>query len=597
MIRHNITTSLYRHAVLLAWLFLPFLLPAQSLQPPQLDFPLHLPAAPSGTFAEFRANHFHGGVDLRIGGDPGIGTPVYAPADGYVSRLRISGYDGGKMLYINHSGNITTVYLHLDSYHGPIADYVLKYQREHQCYTFDTTLSEDVLPVKRGDIIAHAGNSGMSGGPHLHYEVRNTRTQQSLNPLDYGVAFEDTVPPTLKGIRLLPADKNSRINRSKSPYQVDLSYANNRRGSFSNPILITGRFYVGVYASDRSKGSTFNNGYDQIDIWVDGHPFFQYNVDRITFGDTRAINAQIDYGHYCATKEAYVLTRRFEGDPMRPARTFGDGSIGFVESDTTLHRITVAVSDYSGNKVVRCFYVRNSLEVLVSMHDVPEHPSYHLFADSISPRWPLSIYRGDYQIDMPANMVYYDDFMLHGIQKDHRYISPIYTVKPWKTPYPPHCTWTLRVPLVIGYEPEQLVLCRLSGDYASAMPTRIVERRIEGKPGRWLEADVRWYGNYVVKCDTSAPYVNPTNFTQGGKVTGRYLTMTMGDNLSGVKEHRCFINGEWVLSEFDGKGSVLSIDLAQVENLSGSFELRIFLADKCGNSRELVYHLRYSPTK
>ena len=120
---------------------------SQSLQPPKFDNPLHMPAAPSGTFAEIRTNHFHSGIDLRIGGDDGVGTPVYAPADGYVSRLRISAYDGGKMLYINHAGNITTVYLHLDGYHGDIAQYVRRYQTEHQCYAFDTVVPEGLLPV------------------------------------------------------------------------------------------------------------------------------------------------------------------------------------------------------------------------------------------------------------------------------------------------------------------------------------------------------------------------------------------------------------------------------------------------------------------
>ena len=223
---------------------------------PKFDNPLHLPAAPSGTFAEIRTNHFHSGIDLRIGGDEGVGTPVYAPADGYVSRLRISAYDGGKMLYINHAGNITTVYLHLDGYHGDIAKYVRRYQAEHQCYAFDTTVAEGVLPVKRGELIAYAGNSGMSGGPHLHYEVRNTRTQQSLNPLQYGITLEDNSMPSLRGIRLLPVDKNSRVNGGKAPYQVDLGSKSDRLGTASNPISVLGRFYVGVYAADQSEGST-----------------------------------------------------------------------------------------------------------------------------------------------------------------------------------------------------------------------------------------------------------------------------------------------------------------------------------------------------
>jgi hypothetical protein len=565
---------------------------AQSNKPPQLASPLHLPLAPSGTFAEVRTNHYHGGLDLRVGGDEGVGTPVYAPADGYVSRLRISAYDGGKMLYINHAGNITTVYLHLDGYNGAIARAVRKIQAGIQGYAFDTTIAEGMLPVHKGDLIAYAGNSGMSGGPHLHFEVRDTRTQQTLNPLRYGLSLSDTIRPTIRGIRLIPVDKNSRINGTKAPMQVDMSTKFRRLGSIYNPIPVLGRFYISVYATDMSEGSTLRNGYEHLDIWVDGKHFFQYGVDKIVFVDSRSVNAQLDYDHYLATREPYIITRRLPGDPMRPARTFGDGSIGFIDSDTTLHRITVAVTDYNGNQAVKCFYVRNRFETLVPMHDVPEHPSYHLFSDSLTVRWPLSVSRGDYQIDMPANMLYYDDLLLHGLQKDRRYISPIYTVKPWKSPYPPNRTWQLRVPLVIGYEPTQLVLCTLRDEKLSALPTRVVERRIEGKPGRWLEADVRVFGNFVVASDTSAPYVKPINFKPGGKVTASALHLKMGDNLSGVREYRCFINNEWVLGEFDGKTATLSIALDQVSSSVKNLDVNIFLTDCCGNANEVVYHLK-----
>ena len=565
---------------------------AQSNKPPQLASPLHLPLAPSGTFAEVRTNHYHGGLDLRVGGDEGVGTPVYAPADGYVSRLRISAYDGGKMLYINHAGNITTVYLHLDGYNGAIARAVRKIQAGIQGYAFDTTIAEGMLPVHKGDLIAYAGNSGMSGGPHLHFEVRDTRTQQTLNPLRYGLSLSDTIRPTIRGIRLIPVDKNSRINGTKAPMQVDMSTKFRRLGTIYNPIPVLGRFYISVYATDMSEGSTLRNGYEHLDIWVDGKHFFQYGVDKIVFVDSRSVNAQLDYDHYLATREPYIITRRLPGDPMRPARTFGDGSIGFIDSDTTLHRITVAVTDYNGNQAVKCIYVRNRFETLVPMHDVPEHPSYHLFSDSLTVRWPLSVSRGDYQIDMPANMLYYDDLLLHGLQKDRRYISPIYTVKPWKSPYPPNRTWQLRVPLVIGYEPTQLVLCTLRDERLSALPTRVVERRIEGKPGRWLEADVRVFGNFVVASDTSAPYVKPINFKPGGKVTASALHLKMGDNLSGVREYRCFINNEWVLGEFDGKTATLSIALDQVSSSVKNLDVNIFLTDCCGNANEVVYHLK-----
>ena len=544
--------------------------------------PLKLPAAPSGTFAEIRTNHYHGGLDLRIGGDDGIGTPVYAPADGYVSRVRISAYDGGKMLYINHAGYITTVYLHLDGYHGAIADYVQQVQNAEQCYTFDTVVEPGLLPVKKGDLIAYAGNSGMSGGPHLHYEVRNTLNQNTLNPLNYGITLSDTLKPTIRGIRILPFNGFTRIEGSKHPYLL----------ADKDTLTIRGRFYLGVYATDVSEGSTERNGYDKIDIWVDGVPFFQYQMTEIPSSDSRAINAQLDYEHYLSTRQGYIITRRLVGDPIRPARTFGDGSIGFIESDTTLHRITVAVSDFNGNQAVRRFFVRNSLETLVPMHEVPEHPSMRQHSDSIFYSQPLSIYRGEYQIEMPKGMLYYDDLLIHGDRKDRRHISPIVMVKPWKSPYPPNHTFQLRVPIPIGYEPTQLVVCSLRNDKLNACTTRIVERRTEGKYGSWLEADARVFGEFVVALDSVAPNVSPSNFKDGKTFKGNVIRLKISDNLSGIKEYRCFLNGEWVLAEFDGKYAQLSIALARQYNdllREGTNTLRVFVTDCCGNEKDVTY--------
>ena len=157
--------------------------------------PIQLPVSMSGDFGEIRSNHFHSGLDLRTGGKEGI--KVYAPADGYVSRINISAYGGGKVLYITHPNGYKTVYMHLSAFCGDIGKVVRRYQYEHQTFTMDINLSPDSLPVKQGQLVALTGNTGGSGGPHLHYEIRYAENDQPINPLYFGVPYSDPITPTI----------------------------------------------------------------------------------------------------------------------------------------------------------------------------------------------------------------------------------------------------------------------------------------------------------------------------------------------------------------------------------------------------------------
>lgn len=537
------------------------------------DSPLKLPTALSGTFAEIRPYHYHGGIDMRVGGDTGVGTPIYAPADGYVSRVHISPWSGGKMLYINHADNKTTVYYHCDGFPGSIGDFVYRCQEAKQCYAFDTTLPAGLLKVQRGDLIAYAGNTGMSGGPHLHYEVRDTRTQHGLNPLGYGITMTDVQQPTIRGLRMIPYNERTRIAGKCSDRQV----------KDGETILIAGRFYLGVYAADLSEGSTNNNGFERIDIWVDGVPFFQYRVTEIDHDNARGIHCQLDYEYYQTHKKPYIITRRLPGDPLRPARTYGDGSIGFIDTDTSLHRITVAVSDWNGNQSLRRFNVRNSLETLVEMHGVPHRITPYQTADTLVYTEPLSVGRSNYQIDLPPDVLYYNDALVHGVKTDKRHIAPILTVAPRVSPYPPHKTYKIRLPLPVGYDEEKLVICYLDDTRTKACPTRL--------DGKWLEADVRDFGNFTVMQDTAAPTVRPVGFKNGSRITGNLLQLKMTDDLSGVKEYKCYINGRWVLAEYDGKYNLLNIKDVRARLTEPKNTLRIVLTDGCDNTRDVTYTL------
>lgn len=97
---------------------------------------------------------FHRGSDLKAPMD----TPIYATADAIVEWASIhksSGY--GKLIILDHSFGFKTYFGHLNKIVVKSGQF-----------------------IKRGDLIGYTGNSGMSNGPHLHYEVRFI--QRALNP-------------------------------------------------------------------------------------------------------------------------------------------------------------------------------------------------------------------------------------------------------------------------------------------------------------------------------------------------------------------------------------------------------------------------------
>ncbi|MBR4804144.1 MAG: peptidoglycan DD-metalloendopeptidase family protein, partial [Bacteroidales bacterium] len=216
--------------------------------------PINLPLQPSGTFGEFRSNHFHSGLDLRVGGV--VGEPVYAVGDGYVSRIKVSGYGGGKIVYITHPNGFKSVYMHLNNFCGKIADWVNKYQYSNQTFDLDVDLAPDVLPVHSGDQIANAGNTGGSSGPHLHFELRYADNDKTINPLLFGYYMKDNTAPEIHDIRIYPFGENTTINgknevlslyataTAPAPKKGKGKKAAPKPRAVSDTVKISGKFYL-----------------------------------------------------------------------------------------------------------------------------------------------------------------------------------------------------------------------------------------------------------------------------------------------------------------------------------------------------------------
>ena len=176
--------------------------------------PIKPPYFFAGDFGELRPSHFHSGLDFRTQGKTGI--PVYAVKDGYISRIGISSTGYGNALYMNHTDGTTSVYGHLLKFNPAIQEYLREKQYDHESFQINLTPSSGEFHFKKGDIIAWSGNSGSSGGPHLHFEIRDTKSERALNPLFCHLGITDNSAPKIIALYAYPISENSTIGQDRT---------------------------------------------------------------------------------------------------------------------------------------------------------------------------------------------------------------------------------------------------------------------------------------------------------------------------------------------------------------------------------------------
>jgi len=541
---------------------------AQSYPVDKFDAPLRIPVTITGSFAEIRSNHFHSGIDLAVGGNTGV--PVYAPADGWVSRVNISPWGGGKVLYIDHEGGYRTVYMHLDDFEGSAAQWVRKYQYVTHRYAFDTTLPRGLIPIKRGQLIAHVGNTGSSGGPHLHYEIRHAHNDQTINPFLFGFKYQDDAAPLIAGIRIYPSSDNSTVQGQHDFHQVNLSD--------TQAVSVEGPFYCGIYTYDlRAKGASGKNGVFRITMSIDSQVVYTYCNSTFMFEETRAVNALIDYAEYRRSRRYYYLTRHLPGAPSRWVEQQGDGIFTLSPGP---HTISYLVTDHKGNSASQSFTINyHSIEPPIRSHARQAHLAAAMPVLYVN---PFQLKQDDIELLLPANTLYVNDYLRHTTTA-----SPTaccgerHTLTLMQNPLPPHHRYTLRLRIPSNYaRQEHLIIVHLDGSSRSAMTTR--------RDGDWLETQSNTWGTFEIQADTIAPKVKPLNYANSSRpFRQQQLKTKITDDLAGLQSYHCYINGEWQLGEYDGKTATLSVSATHLK--PGSNKVRIQASDAAGNTTDLTY--------
>ena len=537
-----------------------------------IDFPIQL----AGSFGDIRPNHLHSGIDIRT--ESVTGKPVYAAADGYVSRIFISPTGFGKALYITHPNGYTTVYGHLQGFNKAIRSWIRSRQYSRESFEIDTPVDPGTLPVKKGEIIAWSGNTGASGGPHLHFEIRDSPTQDAINPVLFGLPVKDVLPPVIGRIRIYPFDEMAMINFANAPLTLR---AEGKDGSFElrvkDTVRVSGNIYFGIEALDPSDAANIKSGIRSITLYVDTAEYFSQTLTRFAFSATRYVNTLVDYP--LLVREDEKIQRSYLSPNNRLGiydRVQNRGIVNF--SDQEVHRIRYVVKDALGNTSTIAFMVRSHLPA-GGRHPLDKAVHGKLFSWNMENHFTAAGCR----LDLPEEALYEDlDFNYSCSDSvPAHYFSRIHTLHDELTPLQKPCTLSLQAERLPASLRAKAVIVRI-GDNG----------RPESMGGDWKDdyvtASIHQFGRYAILIDTVAPVIRPVNIYPGKNV-GRQNTIRMriSDDLSGIRSYRGTINGKWILMDFDAKTGILEYEFDD-RIQAGKNDFRLTVKDAAGNHSD--YH-------
>lgn len=497
--------------------------------------PLNVAMDASGTFGELRATHFHAGDDYRT--QQRVGLPLHAAADGYVSRVRVQIGGGGNSVYIDHPNGYTTVYLHMDKFNDALTNIVRAEQYKQQQFDVDISVDPNQVKLTKGQYIGNAGNTGASGGPHLHFEIRDTKTQHPLNPQLFGLRFNDNFYPTISSVMLY--DLNDELFNEHTPRQ-NVAVKALRSGVYaltqSTPLIVNGKFGLGINSIDRHRAGGFRNGVYSIELFIAGKAVSTVVFEELDFLTSRGIQSYIDYPHWRKTKAKIQKSFKDPGNPIAIFHVLENDGI-LTLPDDQVYDAKYVVKDVAGNCSELNFKLQNSR--------AKARPSIKRFGvEQFKYDAENHFAREDIQIDMPKGVLYNDlDFEYSTAPQPASGYSLTHRVHNNLTPL--FSTYSLRI------KPTNL---------PTHLENKALLASVENGPegGKfedgWVTVNTRNLGSFYIAVDTIAPNITARNLSHGKNVRAQAtIDFTISDNFSGIQSFKGYIDDRWVLMEYDSK--------------------------------------------
>ena len=524
--------------------------------------PLEIDLKLSGNFGELRSNHFHSGLDIKT--NQRTGAKVLAVANGYVSRIKIERYGYGKALYITHPNGYTSVYGHLKKFAPRIEEYLKKRQYQKESYEIQLFPNDLDLRVDQGEIVAYSGNTGGSGGPHLHFEIRDS-VARPMNPMIMGIDIPDTKKPIVRNGMVYPIDRNATINGENKAVPIRL--IKQKDGTFkAESFKAYGNIGIGINTVDQQNGSNNKNGVFKIATSLNGSKNFEIEFDKYTFAESKRLNQLIDYAYFKEKKSRIMRLYVPDDSPLSLYQnTVNDGILSLNYPDMS-HSYVVEIEDFSGNATKVVFDIKN--DKAPSELYVPDDSNLTFIDKSSTYRERL----GNFYLTIPSGSLYSNELIEISQNLD--------TLKVHRDNIPLHKNIVINYDLTAkeGDNLDQYFIGRVT-DWGAVY--HINTRR----KGNQLTATNRYFGTFAISKDSDLPTIRPINFKDKQWISkNRTLKIKIDDKSSGVDGYRATVNGNFILMEYDYKTDILTYDFDDGVVVDKENELKLIVTDNVGNS-------------
>ena len=507
--------------------------------------PLKIPVIFSSNFGELRVDHFHSGLDLRTQGAEG--KEVVASADGYIYRISVSPGGFGNALYIRHASGYSTVYGHLNRFVPAIEEYVTNLQYEQKSFLVTLYPPKDKFMVKQGDLIAYSGNSGSSGGPHLHYEIRKSHNEVPVNPLLFNFNIDDNIKPVIERLAIYPLSPNTLINNQNKEKFIQVTGGHgNYIIPLENDLRISGQVGFGIKTYDfLNEGWNRCNVYS-IELKIDSVTCFKYTMNEVAFDEVRYVNSHVDYKSWIKDKITYERTYVLPNDKLEVYSDLINRGI-YNFNDGKSHLVKIIVSDINKNTSILLFNVKPARETDIVKPSIKDDSAIIMPYNKTN-----KFTNDDIIINIPAGALY--DTINFEYQKSssvNYLLSDIHHIHNKYTPVQNQYTVSIKPTKIPAGKESKLLIVQIDDEMNQSFAGGKFENG-------FVVSGLSSFGNFAVGIDTVAPEIK-INFASGTDFSQKSeLKVTIKDNLSGIKSYTGSIDGKWALFAYDAKNNLLT---------------------------------------